>query len=166
MMKNPGTEWLANVLKATQAVDAWSALDSDRLICRASNDLSLPLLGSVGFQPKSLVGLQLKSLVGLLRLFVVSSRNDQSLVLRIPALTVKGKEKNYGDPWLYRARGVEKTPRLSFGNSVGVHLWIWSPHGEDAPVPNLLAQLTQPCLIPALVLLPGIARTFLNHRSD
>ena len=113
------------------------------------------------------MGLQPKSLVGLLpRLFVVSSGNDKFLVLRIPALTVKGKEKNHGDPWLYRARGVGKTPRLSFGNRVGVHLWIWSPHGEDVPVPNLLAQIIQPCLIPALVLLPGMARTFLNHRSD
>ena len=113
------------------------------------------------------MGLQPKSLVGLLpRLFVISSGNDKSLVLRIPAFTVKGKEKNHGYPWLYRARGVGKTPRLSLGNRVGVHLWIWSPHGEDAPVPNLLAQLTQPCLIPALVLLPGMARTFLNHRSD
>ena len=34
------------------------------------------------------------------------------------------------------ARGVGETPRLSSGNRVGVHLWIWSPHGEDAQRPS------------------------------
>lgn len=112
-------------------------------VCRASNHLSLPLLGSVGFQPKSLVGLEP-------RLFAVSSGNDKSLVLRIPAFTVRVKRRTM------EARRVGEAPKLSSGNRVGVHLWIWTPHGEDTPVPNLLAQLTQPWLIPALVLLPGM----------
>lgn len=57
------------------------------------------------------------------------------------------------------ARGVGETPRLSSGNRVGVHLWIWSPHGEHAPVPKLLAQLTQPSS-------SSLAQSFLNHKSN
>ena len=56
------------------------------------------------------------------------------------------------------ARGVGETPRLSSGNRVGVHLCIWSPQGEDAPVPKLLAQLTQPSS-------SSLARSFLNHKT-
>lgn len=122
-------------------------------ICRASIYVPLPMLSSVGLQP---------------RLFALSSGNAKPFTcpwFSVPAFVMRGKEKNHGVLWLYRAGGVGVRPKLHLGDWARDHVQIWSPYVEEAPFPNLLPHVTQPCPIPALTLLLRTTGDFLSHRS-
>lgn len=64
------------------------------------------------------------------------------------------------------ARGAGGRPRHPFEDSAGVHLYGSSPHRQKAPFPNPMPHVAQPCLSPALTLLPGTTGTCLNQGSD